>query len=193
MTEHWRISLFWLYLNSQGPKCLWGGGGREGIRQWSAFRARRTGPRPPSRMRMERWACRPLLPPSIWRLTEMCTCSCVSQSFGRCFCPPSCASPAGSETRSSPVSLTSSGTLRSRCAAVWRGTCSRWTLAPAPKVACWWKLCACVCCSEVCCCRFLRNKQKKSISSAKARQFGQQTKNSSNRYVDLRWKVEIVI
>lgn len=31
MTEYWQISLlFWLYLNSQGPKCLWGEAGESG-------------------------------------------------------------------------------------------------------------------------------------------------------------------
>lgn len=89
------------------------------------FRGRRTGPRPPFRTRMEIWECRPPPPPSIWPSTGMSICSYVIQSFGRCSFPPFCASLCGSGTRFSPVSRTSSGTWRSRCASVWRGTCWR--------------------------------------------------------------------
>lgn len=89
------------------------------------FRGRRTGPRPPFRTRMEIWECHPPLPPSIWRLTGTSICSYVIQSFGRCSCPPFCASLCGSGTRFSPVSRTSSGMWRSRCASVWTGTCWR--------------------------------------------------------------------
>lgn len=94
-------------------------------RQWKEFTGRRTGPRPLFQTRMERWACHPPLPRSTSRLTGTSICSCVNQFFDRCSCPPFCASLCGSGTRFSPVSRTSSGTWRSRCASVWRGTCWR--------------------------------------------------------------------
>lgn len=113
------------------------------------LREKRTGPHPPFLTMMEIWECHRPLPPSIWRLTGTSICSYVIQSFGRCFCLPSCASPCGSGTRFSPVSRTSLGMWQSRCASVWTGTCWKWTLAPAPKVVCWWRRCACACCFEV--------------------------------------------
>lgn len=152
MTEHKCVSLFFGSTENIRTKMVL----FFLIRTEGLLRETRTGPRPPFRKMRGIRGCHPPLPPSTSRRTGTSICSYVIQFFVRCLFPPFCASLGGSETRFSPASRTSSGTWRSRCASVWRGTCSKWTRALAPKVACWWRLCACVCCSEVCCCCFLQ-------------------------------------
>lgn len=117
-TEHKWNSLFLDVFKIMGTKIFHGKAEGE-------FRGRRTGPRPPSQTRREIWACHRPLPPSISRWTGTSICSYVIQFFGRCSFPPFCASLCGSGTRFSPVSRTSSGMWRSRCASAWRGTCWR--------------------------------------------------------------------
>lgn len=150
-------------------------------RSWGEFTGTRKGPHPPFRRKTEIWECHPPLPLSISRLTGTSICSYVIQFFGRCSCPPFCASLCGSGTRFSPVSRTSSGMWRSRCASVWRGTCWRWTLAPAPKVVYSWRLCACACCSEVCRCCFLWKWDKLSATVIPCKHVALCTESDVNR------------
>lgn len=143
-------STFWLH--SKFHRCH---EDQVSVRGKGTFTGRRTSLHPLSLMRKETWPCHPLPPPSIVPMTETNTCNCVSPSCARCSFLPFCVWPCDSGTRSWPASLTGLDRWRSRCAEVWRGTCWRWTLSPTPKVVCWWKLCACACCSEVGCCCFL--------------------------------------
>lgn len=72
---------------------------------------------------------------------RLCTCNRCVRSSGW-LSPPSCASPCGSETKFSPVSLRGSNKWRFRFFWVSKDTCSWKTPFQVPGVACWWKPCA---------------------------------------------------
>lgn len=81
-------------------------------------------------------------PPTLKSLCgRLCTCNRCARSFGWP-CPPSCASPCGSETKFSPVSLTGSSRWRFRFFWVSKDTCSWKTPFQVPGAACLWKPCA---------------------------------------------------
>ena len=133
-----RKSFFFLFIT------LRGGLTREGIVTISAAKSEsipaiRSGTPPPSPPRWRRGTGtpRPLTSGSLWGGCCRCwrTCSPRGRPSG-CPCPPSCASPCGSGTRSSPASPTGSNRWRSRFCAVATDTCWWRTRAPAPGAAC---------------------------------------------------------
>lgn len=125
------------------------------------FSLRWVTPLSPPQQRPEIETPRPLTLNSL--CGRLCTCTRCARSSGW-LCPPSCASPCGSETRFSPVSRTGSNTWRSRFFWVSTDTCSWKTPFQVPGVACSWTPCASSC-HSVCGCsqrRLLEEKKKRS-------------------------------